>query len=70
MRDRQRTWRYAAYCCRRGLCLWLLGLFLLPLLAQAEQFIGKVVGIRTGDTAERVTQRQSSTSAPLRDCVS
>ena len=50
MRDRQRTWRYAAYCCRRGLCLWLLGLLLLPLLAQAEQFIGKVVGIRTGDT--------------------
>ena len=30
--------------------MWLLGLFLLPLLARAEQFIGKVVGIRTGDT--------------------
>lgn len=30
--------------------MWLLGFFLLPLLAQAEQFIGKVVGIRTGDT--------------------
>ena len=50
MRDKQRTWLYAASCCRRGLCLWLLGLFLLPLLAQAEQFIGKVVGVRTGDT--------------------
>ena len=50
MKDRQRTWQYAAYHCRRGLCLWILGLLLLPLLAQAEQFIGKVVGIRTGDT--------------------
>jgi micrococcal nuclease len=50
MRDRQRTWPYAAYHCRRGLCLWILGLLLLPLLAQAEQFTGKVVGIRTGDT--------------------
>jgi endonuclease YncB( thermonuclease family) len=29
--------------------MWLLGLLLLPLLAQAEQFIGKVVGVRTGD---------------------
>jgi micrococcal nuclease len=50
MRDRQQTWRYAASCCRRTLCVWLSGLLLLPLLAQAEQFIGKVVGIRTGDT--------------------
>jgi len=50
MRDRQRTWQYAAYCCRRGLCWWILGLLLLPLLVQAEQFTGKVVGIRTGDT--------------------
>ena len=50
MRDRQRTWQYAAYRCRRGLYLWILGLLLLPLLVQAEQFTGKVVGIRTGDT--------------------
>ena len=50
MRDRQRTWQYAAYRCRRGLCLWILGFLLLPLLVQAEQFTGKVVGIRTGDT--------------------
>ena len=50
MRDRQRTWQYAIYRCRRGLCLWILGLLLPPLLAQAEQFTGKVVGIRTGDT--------------------
>src|SRR5439155_435820 len=50
MRDRQRIWQYAAYCCRRGLCWWILGLLLLPLLVQAEQFTGKVVGIRTGDT--------------------
>jgi micrococcal nuclease len=50
MWDRQRTWRYAAYCCGRGLCLWMLGLLLLPLLAQAEQFTGKVVRVRAGDT--------------------
>jgi micrococcal nuclease len=50
MRERKRTWQYTAYRCRGGLCLWLLGLLLLPLLAQAEQFTGKVVGIRTGDT--------------------
>ena len=50
MRDRQPTWHYAAYCCRGGLCLWILGLLLLPLLAQAEQFTGKVVGVRAGDT--------------------
>jgi len=50
MRDRQRTWQYATYHGRRGLCLWILGFLLLPLLAQAEQFTGKVVGIRTGDT--------------------
>ena len=50
MRDRQQTWQYAVYRCRRGLCLWILGILLLPLLAQAEQFTGKVVGIRTGDT--------------------
>jgi micrococcal nuclease len=50
MRNRQRTWQYAAYHCRRGLYLWILGLFLLPLLAEAEQFTGKVVGICTGDT--------------------
>jgi micrococcal nuclease len=50
MRYRQRTWHYAAYCCRGGLCLWILGLLLLPLLAQAEQFTGKVVGVRAGDT--------------------
>jgi len=50
MRDRQRTWHYAAYRGRRGLCLWILGLLLLPLVAQAEQFTGKVVGIRAGDT--------------------
>jgi endonuclease YncB( thermonuclease family) len=50
MRDRQRTWQYDACRCRRGLCLWILGLLLLPLLVQAEQFTGKVVGIRTGDT--------------------
>lgn len=50
MRDRQRTWQYAAYRCRRRLCVWILGLILLPLLAQAEQFTGQVVGIRTGDT--------------------
>jgi micrococcal nuclease len=50
MRDRQRAWPYAAYCCRRGFCWWILGLLLLPLLVQAEQFTGKVVGIRTGDT--------------------
>jgi micrococcal nuclease len=50
MRDRQRTWQYATYHRRRGLYLWILGLLLLPLLAQAEQFTGKVVGIRTGDT--------------------
>ena len=50
MRDRQRTWQYAAYCCRRGLYLWILGVLLWPLLAQAEQFTGKVVNIRTGDT--------------------
>jgi micrococcal nuclease len=50
MRNRQRTWQYAAYHCRRGLYLWILGLFLLPLLAEAEQFTGKVVGISTGDT--------------------
>jgi len=50
MRDRQRTWQYATYHRRRGLCLWILGLLLLPLVAQAEQFTGKVVGIRTGDT--------------------
>src|SRR4029450_3691360 len=50
MRDRQRTWQYATYHRRRGLYLWILGLLLLPLLAQAEQFPRKVVGIRTGDT--------------------
>ena len=50
MRDRQRAWQYAAYCCRRGFCWWILGFLLLPLLVQAEQFTGKVVGIRTGDT--------------------
>jgi micrococcal nuclease len=50
MRDRQRTWQYATYHRRRGLYWWILGLLLLPLLAQAEQFTGKVVGIRTGDT--------------------
>ena len=50
MRDRQRTRQYTVDRCRRGLCLWILGLLLLPLLAQAEQFTGKVVGIRTGDT--------------------
>ena len=50
MRDRQRTWQYAAYCCRRGLYLWILGVLLWPLLAQAEQFTGKVINIRTGDT--------------------
>src|SRR5919201_1945479 len=49
MRGRQRTRQHAVYRCRRGLCLWILGL-LLPLLAQAEQFSGKVVGIRAGDT--------------------
>jgi len=50
MRDRQRIWQHAASCCRRGLCWGTLGLLLLPLLVQAEQFTGKVVGIRTGDT--------------------
>ena len=50
MRDRQRTRHYTVDRCRRGLCLWIPGLLLLPLLAQAEQFTGKVVGIRTGDT--------------------
>jgi micrococcal nuclease len=49
MRGRQRTRQHAAYRYRRGLCLWVLGL-LLPLLAQAEQFSGKVVGMRAGDT--------------------
>jgi len=50
MRDRQRTWQYAAYCYRRGLYLWMLGVLLLPLLAQAEQFTGRVVNVRSGDT--------------------
>ena len=50
MSDRQQTWPYATYHRRRGLYLWILGLLLLPLLAQAEQFTGKVVGVRTGDT--------------------
>ena len=50
MRDRQRIWQYATYHRKRGRCWWILGLLLLPLLAQAEQFTGKVVGIRTGDT--------------------
>src|SRR4051794_19400371 len=50
MRDRQRPWPYTAYHCRRGCCLWILGLLFLPLLAQAEQFTGKVVGISSGDT--------------------
>jgi micrococcal nuclease len=50
MRDRQRPWQYATYQRRRALCLWILGLLLLPLLAQAEQFTGKVVNVRTGDT--------------------
>src|SRR5262245_55474190 len=50
MRERQRTWQYATYHRRSGLCVWILGFLLLPLLAQAEQFTGKVVGIRTGDT--------------------
>ena len=49
MRDRQRPWQYATYQRRRALCLWILGLLLLPLLAQAEQFTGKVVNVRTGD---------------------
>ena len=50
MRDRQRTWQYAVCYCRRGVSLWLLGLLLLPILAQAEQFTGKVVYIRASDT--------------------
>src|SRR5262249_31736785 len=50
MGDRQRTWRHAAYRCGRGLGVWMLGLLLLPLLAQAEQFTGKVVYVRAGDT--------------------
>ena len=33
MRDRQPTWHYAAYCGRGGLCLWILGLLLLPLVS-------------------------------------
>ena len=30
--------------------MWILGLLLLPLLAQAEQFTGRVVNVRSGDT--------------------
>src|SRR5215831_2063052 len=50
MRYKQRAWQYAAYCCRRKLYLWILGVLLWPLLAQAEQFTGKVVNIRTENT--------------------
>ena len=49
MRARQRTWQYTACHYRQWLCAWILGLLLLPLLAQAEQFTGQVVGIRSGD---------------------
>ena len=58
MRDRQRTWQYATYHRRRWLYWWMLGHLLLPLLAQAEQFTGKVVGIRTGDALSVLRQGQ------------